>query len=70
MLTCRTKRQLKENPNALKDIVLLLQKDKRYLVMNAVADERDKMLIYYLSELENQGLPPPPTASVPRLPKK
>ena len=46
-------------------MVLLLQKDKRYLVLDCVADEREDMLQGYLEEIHRRGPPPPPTATFP-----
>ena len=42
-----------------------LQKDKRYLVLECIADEREKILLSYIEDLEKKGAPPPPTASEP-----
>lgn len=43
----------------------LLKKDKRYLDLEVLADERKAILFNYLEELEKRGPPPPPTASEP-----
>lgn len=45
--------------------LLFLQNDKRYLNLEPVADERKKILLSYIEELEKKGVPPPPTASEP-----
>ena len=49
----------------MKDIESLLAKDKRYLQLEGMADERHRLLLEYLDDLERKGPPPPPTASEP-----
>lgn len=49
----------------LKDIENILENDKRYLVLDSVAEERKKIVLDYIKELDRQGAPPPPTASEP-----
>ncbi|KAH9363187.1 hypothetical protein HPB48_011845 [Haemaphysalis longicornis] len=44
---------------------LSLQKDKRYLVLGCIPDERRKLLMAYVEDLDRRGPPPPPTASEP-----
>nr|XP_006816425.1 PREDICTED: transcription elongation regulator 1-like [Saccoglossus kowalevskii] len=48
-----------------KDIEQILQKDKRYLVLDSVPEERKKLLLSYIDDLSMKGPPPPPTASEP-----
>ena len=48
------------------EVIELLSKDKRYLDLESVPDERSSMLTSYLEELEKRGPPPPPTASEPQ----
>lgn len=43
----------------------LLKKDKRYLDLELISDERKSILFNYLEEMEKRGPPPPPTASEP-----
>jgi transcription elongation regulator 1 len=43
----------------------LLKKDKRYLDLEVLADERKAILFNYLEDWEKRGPPPPPTASEP-----
>ena len=43
----------------------LLKKDKRYLDMEVIPDDRKSILYTYMEELEKRGPPPPPTASEP-----
>jgi len=50
----------------MSEIVELLSKDKRYLDLESVEDERSNILTSYLEELERRGPPPPPTASEPQ----
>lgn len=42
-----------------------LQNDKRFLILDCVPEERRKILISHVEELEQKGPPPPPTASAP-----
>lgn len=44
---------------------LTLQKDKRYLILECVPEERNRLLNSYIDELFRTGPPPPPTASAP-----
>jgi len=43
----------------------LYQNDKRYLVLESVAEDRQKIILDYIKDLDRQGAPPPPTASEP-----
>ena len=43
----------------------LLQNDKRYLTLECVPEDREKILMMHLEEMERKGPPPPPTASEP-----
>lgn len=49
----------------LPEIEELLKKDKRYLDLEPISDERKSILFNYLEEMEKRGPPPPPTASEP-----
>ncbi|XP_070540573.1 transcription elongation regulator 1-like [Ptychodera flava] len=49
----------------LSDIEQILEKDKRYIVLECVPDERRKLLVSYIDDLSSKGPPPPPTASEP-----
>ena len=55
-----------EEQNHLRDIEKILQKDKRYLLLDNIPEERSKILMDYLEDLEQRGVPPPPTASLDR----
>ena len=49
----------------LPEIEELLKKDKRYLDMDVLPEDRKTILFTYMEELEKRGPPPPPTASEP-----
>ncbi len=55
-----------EEQNHLRDIEKILQKDKRYLLLDVIPDERSKILMDYIIDLDDRGAPPPPTASLDR----
>ena len=44
---------------------LLFQNDQRFLVMDCISEEREDILLDYISDLERKGPPPPPTATNP-----
>ena len=44
---------------------LILQNDKRYLVLECIEEERQFILFEYINELHAKGPPPPPTATHP-----
>jgi len=46
-------------------LILCVQNDKRYLVLDSVSDDRKKIILDYIKDLDRQGAPPPPTASEP-----
>lgn len=56
---------VQENESHLKEIEEILKKDKRYLILDYMPDERTRLLKTYLEELDKRGPPPPPTASEP-----
>ncbi|ROT77294.1 Transcription elongation regulator 1, partial [Penaeus vannamei] len=65
---CITHRSLKmcgEGEQHQRDILEVLRKDRRYLVLDCQPEERSKILMAYMEELEKRGPPPPPTASEP-----
>jgi transcription elongation regulator 1 len=55
-----------EEQNHLRDIEKILQKDKRYLLLDVIPEERSRILMDYIIDLKKRGVPPPPTASVDR----
>uniref|UniRef100_A0A0B7AFR5 FF domain-containing protein n=1 Tax=Arion vulgaris TaxID=1028688 RepID=A0A0B7AFR5_9EUPU len=65
VITYKTKKIVDENEGHLDDIEKMLENDKRYLTLNCVPEERRKILISHIEELDQKGLPPPPTASAP-----
>ncbi|KAM3847129.1 transcription elongation regulator 1 isoform 4-T4 [Vipera latastei] len=64
-ITYRSKKLIQESDQHLKDIEKILQNDKRYLVLDCVPEERRKLIISYVDDLDRRGPPPPPTASEP-----
>ncbi|XP_043461407.1 transcription elongation regulator 1-like isoform X1 [Leptopilina heterotoma] len=65
LITDKTHKKVQENRAYLLEIEEILRKDKRFLVLEATASERTRLLMGYLEELERRGPPPPPTASEP-----
>ncbi|GMT16652.1 hypothetical protein PFISCL1PPCAC_7949, partial [Pristionchus fissidentatus] len=61
IITYKSKKQMEEGEQHLKDILAVLQNDKRYLDMKELASERDKILDDFIDKLDRQGPPPPPT---------
>lgn len=55
-----------EDQNHLRDIEKILQKDKRYLQLDVIPEERSNILMEYLRYLDAEGVPPPPTAPLDR----
>jgi transcription elongation regulator 1 len=55
-----------EEQNHLRDIEKILQKDKRYLLLDVIPEERSNILMDYIIDLKQRGVPPPPTASLDR----
>ena len=55
-----------EEQNHLRDIEKILQKDQRYLLLDSEPEERSRILMQYIRDLEERGAPPPPTASLDR----
>lgn len=64
-LNYRSKKLIEESNKHLKDIEDTLKKDKRYLVLECVPEERNRLLHNFIEELFRSGPPPPPTASAP-----
>lgn len=65
VITFQTRKLVEENEAHLDDIEKVLENDKRYLTLDCVPDERKKILVSHIEELERKGPPPPPTASEP-----
>uniref|UniRef100_A0A8C2F366 Transcription elongation regulator 1 n=1 Tax=Cyprinus carpio TaxID=7962 RepID=A0A8C2F366_CYPCA len=64
-ITYKSRKLMQESEQHLSDIETILQKDKRYLVLDCVSEERHKLLMAYVEELDRRGPPPPPTAFEP-----
>uniref|UniRef100_A0AAR2LTC8 Transcription elongation regulator 1 n=1 Tax=Pygocentrus nattereri TaxID=42514 RepID=A0AAR2LTC8_PYGNA len=64
-ITYRSRKLIQESDQHLKDIEKILQNDKRYLVLECVPEERRKLTMFYIEDLDRRGPPPPPTASEP-----
>ncbi|XP_016392541.1 transcription elongation regulator 1-like [Sinocyclocheilus rhinocerous] len=64
-ITYRSRKLIQESDQHLKDIEKVLQNDKRYLVLDCVPEERRKLIMFYIEDLDRRGPPPPPTASEP-----
>ncbi|XP_077052122.1 transcription elongation regulator 1 isoform X2 [Siphateles boraxobius] len=64
-ITYRSRKLIQESDQALNDIEKVLQNDKRYLVLDCVPEERRKLIMFYIEDLDRRGPPPPPTASEP-----
>ncbi|XP_048850682.1 transcription elongation regulator 1 isoform X2 [Brienomyrus brachyistius] len=64
-ITYRSRKLIQESDQHLKDVEKVLQNDKRYLVLDCVPDERRKLIMSYIEDLDRRGPPPPPTASEP-----
>ncbi|XP_052471348.1 transcription elongation regulator 1-like isoform X4 [Carassius gibelio] len=64
-ITYKSRKLMQESEQHLSDIEKILQKDKRYLVLDCMSEERQKLLMAYVEELDRRGPPPPPTAFEP-----
>lgn len=64
-ITYKSKKTLDESDTHLKDIEKILENDKRYLVLDCIPEDRRKLIITYIEDLDKRGPPPPPTASEP-----
>ncbi|KAG5844264.1 hypothetical protein ANANG_G00160530 [Anguilla anguilla] len=71
-ITYRSRKLIQESDQHLKDVEKVLQNDKRYLVLDCVPDERRKLIMSYIEDLDRRGpLPPPrpnPRAAPPNEP--
>lgn len=65
LITYKTSGMIKETPQVLADIEDMLSKDKTFLVLECVQEDRKKMILDYIEKLHNEGPPPPPTATEP-----
>jgi transcription elongation regulator 1 len=65
MLTHRSFSLCDESEQHLREVVEVLRKDRRYLMLECMPEARLTILTSYLEELHKRGPPPPPTASEP-----
>ncbi|XP_014259176.1 transcription elongation regulator 1-like isoform X1 [Cimex lectularius] len=65
LITHKSNALVNDNESHMKEIEEMLEKDKRWLILGHMAEERREMLRSYLLELEKKGPPPPPTACDP-----
>ncbi len=61
----RSHKLIQESEQHLSDLEKILQKDKRYLVLDCMSEERAQTPHGILEELDRRGPPPPPTAFEP-----
>ncbi|KHJ75898.1 FF domain protein, partial [Oesophagostomum dentatum] len=62
IITYKSKKMIEENEQHLKDILAVLENDKRWMRMSENhASERDRILDEYIEVLHRKGTPPPPT---------
>ncbi|VDO61164.1 unnamed protein product [Heligmosomoides polygyrus] len=62
IITYKSKRMIEENEQHLKDILAVLENDKRWMRMSENhSQERDRILDEYIDVLHRKGTPPPPT---------
>uniref|UniRef100_A0A8C2IFN6 Transcription elongation regulator 1 n=1 Tax=Cyprinus carpio TaxID=7962 RepID=A0A8C2IFN6_CYPCA len=64
-ITYKSRKLMQESEQHLSDIEKILEKDKRYLLLDCMSEERHKLLMAYVEELDRRGPPPPPTAFEP-----
>jgi len=64
-ISYKTLKSVRESEPALKDLEATLSKDRRYLQLDCIRQERQELLMEHLAELERRGPPPPPTATEP-----
>ncbi|KAI1727342.1 FF domain-containing protein [Ditylenchus destructor] len=63
IITYKSQKMIHENEQHLKDILAILENDKRYLILNESPEERERILEDYLTDLDRKGQPPPPTTN-------
>ena len=61
----RTRSILKTSPDKMKEIIAMLENDKRYIDLECLEEERDEVIENFIEELYRRGPPPPPTATEP-----
>ncbi|EEB14665.1 transcription elongation regulator, putative [Pediculus humanus corporis] len=65
LITHNSLKLFQENEQHIHEIEEIFKKDKRYLILNYIPEERTKLILFYLEDLEKRGPPPPPTAFEP-----
>lgn len=65
LISHKSKELTKSNQQHMKEVIAVLENDKRYLVMECMAKERDDLIYYHMDDLHRKGPPPPPTATEP-----
>ncbi|KAJ8896315.1 hypothetical protein PR048_001659 [Dryococelus australis] len=65
LISHKTLKLVQENEHHMHEIEEILKKDKRYLILDYMPEERTKLIMTYLEDLDKRGPPPPPTASEP-----
>ncbi|KAG8237630.1 hypothetical protein J437_LFUL017399 [Ladona fulva] len=65
LITHKSLKMVQENEQHMRDIEDILKKDRRYLILDYIPEERKKLIVTYLEDLDKRGPPPPPTASEP-----
>ncbi|CAF0903174.1 unnamed protein product [Brachionus calyciflorus] len=68
MINYKSASLIKEGPSHMKEIEDFLSKDKSWIRLDCVPDERKNILMDYVKKLEDEGPPPPPTATEPAHP--
>ncbi|EGT55782.1 CBN-TCER-1 protein [Caenorhabditis brenneri] len=62
IITHKSKKMMEEGEQHMKDILAVLENDKRWVRMTTMsASERDRMLEDHIDNLDRKGTPPPPT---------
>ncbi|EDO43130.1 predicted protein [Nematostella vectensis] len=65
LITYKSKQNIENHRKHLKDIEQVLENDRRYLILECMPEERERLLMGYIDELHRRGPPPPPTATLP-----
>lgn len=65
LITHKSKTMISESDMHLRDIKEILKNDLRWLVLDSLADSRERILMDYIEDLHKRGPPPPPTATEP-----
>uniref|UniRef100_A0A0N4ZTA2 Transcription elongation regulator 1 n=1 Tax=Parastrongyloides trichosuri TaxID=131310 RepID=A0A0N4ZTA2_PARTI len=63
IITYRSKKLAEENEQHLLDILSILEKDNRYLILNDIPMKREKIFMEYIEKLDRQGPSSPQTST-------